>query len=282
MTISIEKYTEGLCGDGAAILCGGVQMTISQILTALNTSSRDMAELIENNERLSDQLLAVREAQSVPVESVASCIVRDGSMVVDGFSEHENSLPDGVHDLYATPPAPAVPAELLNAMAEVIRISDRDHEAWDRAKAAISSCRAAMFDRQSVYHVEQALSPAPAVIDERLEFETLIENEFGNLIDRSHVKNGGGGYFAWDMQVAWRVWQGRAKLQSVSQGYTFDGLNIRAVAALRSACSYQWLNSKVFADKVHWQNMHSIANEIMEAMAAAPTPTKAVNDAQKK
>jgi hypothetical protein len=70
----------------------------------------------------------------------------------------------------------------------------------------------------------------------------------------------------------------RAMLQPVSQGYTFDGLNIRAVAALRSACSDQWLNSKAFADKVHWQNMHSIANEIMEAMAAAPTPTKAVSE----
>lgn len=67
-----------------------------------------------------------------------------------------------------------------------------------------------------------AKNTAPAVIDERLEFETLIEKEFGNLIDRSHVKNGGGGYFAWDMQVAWRVWQGRAKLQSVSQGYTLN------------------------------------------------------------
>jgi hypothetical protein len=41
---------------------------------------------------------------------------------------------------YTAPPAPAVPAELLDAMAEVIRISDRDHEAWDRAKAAISTC----------------------------------------------------------------------------------------------------------------------------------------------
>lgn len=54
-------------------------------------------------------------------------------------------------------------------------------------------------------------------------------------------------------------------------GYKLDGLNIRAVAALRSACSDQWLKSEEFADKVHWQNMHSIANEIMEAMAAAPT-----------
>ena len=42
-------------------------------------------------------------------------------------------------------PAPAAAGELLEAMEEVIRISDRDHEAWDKAKAAISACRAAML-----------------------------------------------------------------------------------------------------------------------------------------
>lgn len=41
--------------------------------------------------------------------------------------------------------APAVPSELLDAMDEVIRISDRDHEAWGKAKAAITACRAAML-----------------------------------------------------------------------------------------------------------------------------------------
>jgi len=50
-----------------------------------------------------------------------------------------------LQEAFTAPPAPAVPAELLDAMAEVIRISDRDHEAWDRAKAAISACRAAML-----------------------------------------------------------------------------------------------------------------------------------------
>ncbi|BEM92735.1 hypothetical protein SME53J_21740 [Serratia marcescens] len=45
----------------------------------------------------------------------------------------------------AATPAPAVPDELLDAMEEVIRISDRDHEAWDKAKAAITACRAAML-----------------------------------------------------------------------------------------------------------------------------------------
>ena len=42
-------------------------------------------------------------------------------------------------------PAPAVNSELLEAMEEVIRISDREHEAWSRAKEAIATCRAAML-----------------------------------------------------------------------------------------------------------------------------------------
>lgn len=149
------------------------------------------------------ELLAVREAQSKPVLFANKFDFENGGDHTDTVTK----MRDGYTvPLYTAQPALALPGELLDAMAEVIRISDRDHEAWDRAKAAISACRAAM-------------------------------------------------------------------LQPVSQGYTFDGLNIRAVAALRSACSDQWLNSEVFADKVHWQNMHSIANEIMEAMAA-PTLTK--------
>ncbi len=48
--------------------------------------------------------------------------------------------------LYDAPPARAVPGELFDAMEEVIRISDRDHEAWDKAKSAITACRAAMLE----------------------------------------------------------------------------------------------------------------------------------------
>ncbi|WP_239670524.1 hypothetical protein, partial [Citrobacter braakii] len=39
-------------------------------------------------------------------------------------------------------PAPVVPEALLSAMEEVLRISDRDHEAWNKAKIGIASCRA--------------------------------------------------------------------------------------------------------------------------------------------
>ncbi|ECF6827445.1 hypothetical protein PU90_09595 [Salmonella enterica subsp. enterica] len=38
-----------------------------------------------------------------------------------------------------------VPDELLSAMEEVLRISDRDHEAWRKARNGIASCRAAML-----------------------------------------------------------------------------------------------------------------------------------------
>lgn len=41
---------------------------------------------------------------------------------------------------------PAVPEELLSAMEEVLRISDRDHEAWHKARNGIASCRAAMLN----------------------------------------------------------------------------------------------------------------------------------------
>lgn len=50
--------------------------------------------------------------------------------------------------IYTRPqPAPVVvPDDLLSAMEEVLRISDRDHDAWHKAKAGIVSCRAAMLN----------------------------------------------------------------------------------------------------------------------------------------
>lgn len=39
-----------------------------------------------------------------------------------------------------------MPEELLSAMEEVLRISDRDHEAWNKARNGIASCRAAMLE----------------------------------------------------------------------------------------------------------------------------------------
>lgn len=64
-------------------------------------------------------------------------------IAADGQADWEN-FKDGTL-LYATPPTPVVPKELLSAMEEVLRISDRDHDAWHKAKAGIVSCRAAML-----------------------------------------------------------------------------------------------------------------------------------------
>lgn len=55
---------------------------------------------------------------------------------------------DGEPRLHITAPpapAPAMVRELLEAMEEVIRISDRDHDAWNRVKVAITACRGAIF-----------------------------------------------------------------------------------------------------------------------------------------
>lgn len=37
--------------------------------------------------------------------------------------------------------SPVIPEELISAIEEVLRISDRDHDAWHRARAAIAKCR---------------------------------------------------------------------------------------------------------------------------------------------
>lgn len=89
-----------------------------------------------------DELLAVREAQSVPV-GFRSRLGEHGTWHFNGWRDPDAAEKEHcqIEMLYTAPPAPAVPAELLDAMAEVIRISDRDHEAWDRAKAAISACQ---------------------------------------------------------------------------------------------------------------------------------------------
>ncbi|QIC84884.1 hypothetical protein F0336_14300 [Serratia liquefaciens] len=98
------------------------------------------------------ELLANREAQPVLYASEETlAYAKEGEKSLVTWSE---PMGDAVIPLFTAPPAavnpeltraPAVTSELLEAMAEVIRISDRDHDAWNRAKEAITSCRAAML-----------------------------------------------------------------------------------------------------------------------------------------
>ncbi|BEL80109.1 hypothetical protein SM12BL3_14160 [Serratia marcescens] len=88
-------------------------------------------------------MLANREAQPVALEVIARFREWNTGFPVEKFKA--DYVIGWMLANYYAQPAPAVPDELLDAMEEVIRISDRDHEAWDKAKAAITTCRAAML-----------------------------------------------------------------------------------------------------------------------------------------
>ncbi|EEY94081.1 hypothetical protein HMPREF0026_01357 [Acinetobacter junii SH205] len=51
---------------------------------------------------------------------------------------------------------------------------------------------------------------------EREAFEAYMSEKYKNLMDRRQCLNNGGGYMAWDMNVAWRVWQA-AKAQEAEK-----------------------------------------------------------------
>lgn len=46
--------------------------------------------------------------------------------------------------------------------------------------------------------------------DEREAFEAFMAKRFGDMVDQRRARNGDCGYMAWDMVVAWIVWQARA------------------------------------------------------------------------
>lgn len=102
--------------------------------------------LLDENERMCRDLIARNgeievlrkwaeelEAREVALP-VASCIVEDGEMCIDGFGEYVgHSLPDGRHELYAAPPVSAVPAAL-----ERLRAIVADPRALPRRKEWVS------------------------------------------------------------------------------------------------------------------------------------------------
>ncbi|WP_241166789.1 hypothetical protein [Serratia marcescens] len=96
-------------------------------------------------------LPGLKFGKGVPTRSMLDALVRRAeyeaeleAMTPEQKAE-DNARIEAFKALLPKPPAPAVPDELLDAMEEVIRISDRDHEAWDKAKSAITACRAAML-----------------------------------------------------------------------------------------------------------------------------------------
>ena len=105
----------------------------------------NMDYIIADAVKAIDELLEVRKAE--PVAFIGERMLED---VTDGARSCGRIWPDGTDKisgerripLYTAPP---VPEDLLSAIEEVLRISDRDHEAWHKVRNGIASCRAAML-----------------------------------------------------------------------------------------------------------------------------------------
>ena len=97
---------------------------------------------------------------SLEAEPVASCIIEDGCMCVDGFGEYVgHSLPDGTHQLYAAPPVPdKLPREYRNGWP--LAYSDYA-EGWN-------SCRAVMLQSGNFREIAETSTNSPVIPSEVL------------------------------------------------------------------------------------------------------------------
>lgn len=78
------------------------------------------------------------------------------------------------------------------------------------------------FDEIPLYRHAQ---PVVQELDEREAFEAFMEGRFGDTVDRRRAKNGDQGYMAWDMAMAWVVWEARAQpVLVVPDEMTADGI----------------------------------------------------------
>ncbi|WP_336994816.1 DUF551 domain-containing protein [Leclercia adecarboxylata] len=120
----------------------------------INQAREEVAFWRERDELIPSQQTAIRlRLAEIAMEALMSPEQEPVADVVAWSSPSEERTCDirwRRHDvkpgpLYTAPPAPVVPKELFSATEEVLRISDRDHDAWHKAKAGIVSCRAAML-----------------------------------------------------------------------------------------------------------------------------------------
>lgn len=115
-----------------------------------------------------------------------------------------------------------------------------------------------------------AAPPSPvAVPDERKAFEEFMEKRFKDSIDRRQVKNGDGEYMAWDMIVAWIVWQGRAamlKAGPVTATTVPDGWKLVPLIAFPS----QWAAGQKAFNSAGINKVDAVYKAMVEAAPTAP------------
>lgn len=130
-------------------------MTINE-----RVSPKRLAEIIARAEVCDDSVLTdYRDIESIarelqqyraaaePVVSDSMALafhaaITDSAAGADDIEEIKTGLRAALAN-YAAPQVTSVPEELLSAMEDVLRISDRDHDAWNRAKYAIAAIRSA-------------------------------------------------------------------------------------------------------------------------------------------
>lgn len=137
------------------------------------------------------ELLANREAQPVG-------IIRH--VVTGVHASLFGPLPEGT-ELFTAPRDPQQTVFCIDMESDFIKHIQKcsdDVAAWPEWK------------RRGADVTQFTTPPAPAVLDERAEFESFIAQRFGELIDRRRAENSDNDYMAWDMAVAWIVWQCRA------------------------------------------------------------------------
>lgn len=110
----------------------------------MNTITKERIELfiknsLENGFTRSEQMEVARIAlASLEAEPVASCIIEDGCMCVDGFGEYVgHSLPDETHQLYTAPPALVVPDEMDLLTCHLDGVTETYADGWNACRAAM-------------------------------------------------------------------------------------------------------------------------------------------------
>ncbi len=175
------------------------------------------------------ELLAVREAQSVPIGCIKTI---SGNKTLQWWRD----APEG-SEVFTVPPEPAYPEKLPCAvhllpglkLGEGVAtktlleaLARREEHNVDMAAMTVEQ----LADHEVAVNVIKSMMPAPAVPDERTAFESFVAQKFGALVDQRRAKNGDNEYMAWDMAMAWIVWQGRSDMiQPVNQGYTLPDDN---------------------------------------------------------
>ncbi|MDW5502447.1 hypothetical protein R6Y99_21860 [Pseudomonas lundensis] len=223
---------------------GGVEATIRKLIDMVRAANREAQPVAsrEHFESLCNQFWNWTEFDEINTEE-------EPRLKWDG-KKYSHRVTAALWRMYqAAPPAPAVPEALAND------IDSDDHPLLWSHNNGWNACRAAMLAQPQI---------------EPQNIPNNIPDGLAAAVNRLLDSDGSRGCFSAVRSYDAREEIERLLAQPVSQCYKLDGLNIRAVAALREAVRNQWLKSNEFAEKVYWHNMHSIANEIIEAMAAAP------------